>query len=192
MWYKEKMNTFSLIFIAIGLAMDAFAVSIASGFAVRKLHFSYAMKIAFLFGLFQGIMPVIGWLAGSGLSEYISAIDHWIAFGLLSFVGGKMIYESTVFCEGDECDKDPKRIYVLLSLAIATSIDALAVGLTLSFININIATPALIIGAITFALSLAGVYIGDKVGHFFESKIEIIGGVMLIGIGIKILIDHLY
>ncbi len=186
------MNPLSLIFIAIGLAMDAFAVSIASGFAVRKLHFSYALKIAFLFGFFQGIMPLIGWLAGSSIAGYISAIDHWIAFGLLSFVGGKMIYESTVFCEDDECDKDPKRTYILLTLAIATSIDALAVGLTLSFIDVNIVTPALIIGAITFALSLAGVYIGEKMGHFFESKIEIIGGVILIGIGIKILLDHLY
>ena len=185
------MNLFSILFIAIGLAMDAFAVSIASGFAVRKLHFSYAVKIAFLFGLFQGVMPVVGWLAGSGLVEYISAIDHWIAFGLLTFVGGKMIYESTAFCEDEACDQNPKRIYVLLTLAIATSIDALAVGLTLSFINIDIVTPAVIIGAITFALSLAGVYIGDKVGHFFESKIEIIGGLILIGIGIKILIEHL-
>ncbi len=191
MWYKKGMNPFSLLFIAVGLAMDAFAVSIASGFAVRKLHFRYAVKIAFLFGLFQGVMPVIGWLAGSKLVEYIAAIDHWIAFGLLSFVGGKMIYESTVFCEDEACDQDPKRIYVLLSLAIATSIDALAVGLTLSFINVNIVTPALIIGIITFTLSLAGVYIGDKVGHFFESKIEILGGIILIGIGIKILTEHL-
>lgn len=185
------MNFFSLLFIAVGLAMDAFAVSIASGFAVRKLHFSYAVKIAFLFGLFQGFMPIIGWLAGSSLVEQITAIDHWIAFGLLSFVGGKMIYESKAFCEDEVCDQDPKRIYILLTLAIATSIDALAVGLTLSFIDVDIVTPAIIIGAITFLLSLAGVYIGDKVGHFFESKIEILGGLILIGIGIKILVEHL-
>ena len=184
------MSLVSIIFISIGLAMDAFAVSIASGFTIHRLRVGHAFRIAFFFGAFQAIMPVIGWLAGLSVQEYIAAIDHWIAFILLSFVGGRMIYEATVL--GEERDeKDPLNIYVLLMLSVATSIDALAVGLSLSFLNVAIALPAIVIGCVTFALSFAGVYIGDRFGHFFESKIEIAGGIILIGIGIKILIEHL-
>ncbi len=185
------MSLTSIIFIAIGLAMDAFAVSIVSGFAVRKLKFSYALKIALFFGLFQGIMPVAGWLAGISLASYISAVDHWIAFALLLLVGGHMIYESIIIREEEESGREPMTFHVILMLAIATSLDALAVGLTLSFINVSISSPALIIGAITFTLSLLGVYIGDRFGHFFESRIEVAGGLILIGIGLKILLEHL-
>ena len=177
--------------MSIGLAMDAFAVSIASGFTIHRLRVRYAFRIAFFFGAFQAVMPIIGWLAGLSVRDFISAIDHWIAFGLLLLVGGKMIYEAT-FMEGDDDKKDPLNITILLVLSIATSIDALAVGLTLSFINVEIVTPAVIIGIVTFVFSFAGVYIGDRFGHFLESKIEILGGVVLIGIGIKILLDHLH
>ncbi len=184
------MNLITILFIAFGLATDAFAVSITSGFIIKKLKISYAIRIAIFFGLFQAIMPIIGWLAGISIREFISSIDHWIAFGLLSTIGIKMIYESTKMKE-DEKTFDPLNIYVLLILSIATSIDALAVGLSLSFLKIAIITPSIIIGVITFLLSLIGVYIGDKSGHFFESKIEVLGGLILIGIGVKILIEHL-
>jgi len=184
------MDIITVLIVALGLAMDAFAVSISSGLAIKKINIGHAFRIAFFFGAFQALMPVVGWLAGLGLKDFISAIDHWIAFVLLSVVGGKMIYEST-FLDKEKEEKDTLNIYVLLILSIATSIDALAVGLTLSFLNVHIASPAIIIGIVTFVLSFLGVYIGDRFGHFFESKIEIAGGVILIGIGIKILFQHL-
>lgn len=184
------MSLTSIIFISIGLAMDAFAVSIASGLTICHLKVRYALRIAFFFGAFQALMPLIGWLAGLSVRSFISDVDHWVAFGLLAFVGGKMIYEAS-FMDGDEDKKDPLNIMILLILSIATSIDALAVGLTLSFINVDIITPAVVIGVVTFAFSFAGVYIGDRFGHFLESKIEIVGGIVLIGIGVKILHDHL-
>ena len=175
---------------AFGLAMDAFAVSVASGFTIKRLHLRHAVVIALSFGLFQAIMPVLGWLAGIGIRELIQHIDHWLAFGLLSFIGIKMIYESTKL-EAIEHRKDPLAFPVLIVLSIATSIDALAVGLTFAFLKIAIAGPVIIIGSITFILSLLGVYIGDKFGHFFENKIEAIGGIILILIGLRILISHL-
>lgn len=184
------MSFGTMLFLAVALAMDAFAVSIASGVAIQRLHVKHALKIAFFFGLFQALMPLVGWLAGLSLRVYIERIDHWVAFGLLGFIGGKMIHESMKF-EKDEEASDPLNIYVLLVLSIATSIDALAVGLTFSLLNIVVFTPILIIGAVTFMLSFAGVYIGDHLGHFFESKIELAGGLILIGIGFKILVEHL-
>ena len=184
------MSIITIFFIAFGLSMDAFAISITSGLIIKRLKITYALRIAFFFGLFQAIMPIIGWLAGITLKNFISGTDHWIAFGLLSFIGCKMIYESTKM-ERNEKGFDPLNTYVLLLLSIATSVDALAVGLSLSLLKILIITPAVIIGIVTFLLCLIGVYIGDKFGHFFERKIEVVGGLVLIGIGIKILIQHL-
>ncbi|MBI5187652.1 MAG: manganese efflux pump MntP family protein [Nitrospirae bacterium] len=184
------MNTITILFIAIGLAMDAFAVSITSGLTIKHLKINHALRIAMFFGLFQAVMPVIGWLAGFSLRNYISNIDHWVAFGLLSMIGLKMIFESFKM-SSDEKEIDPLNIYILLMLSIATSVDALAVGLSLSILRVSIVTPAIIIGIITFILSLIGVFIGDRFGHFFEKKIEILGGLILIGIGLKILIEHL-
>ncbi len=184
------MSLGTMFFLAVALAMDAFAVSIASGVTIQRLHVVHALKIALFFGLFQALMPVVGWLAGLSLRVYIEQVDHWIAFVLLGFIGGKMIYES-VKLKKDEKASDSLSIYVLLVLSIATSIDALVVGLTFSLLNIVIITPILIIGAVTFLLSFAGVYIGDHVGHFFESRIELAGGLILIGIGTKILVEHL-
>ncbi|OGD17600.1 hypothetical protein A2V47_03060 [Candidatus Atribacteria bacterium RBG_19FT_COMBO_35_14] len=184
------MDLISIIFIAFGLAMDAFAVSITSGLTIKHLRINNALKIAIFFGSFQVIMPLIGWSAGLGFRNYISDIDHWIAFGLLSLIGCKMIYESSKI-EINKKKIDPLNVYVLLMLSIATSIDALAVGLSLSFLNLSIVLPAIIIGIITFLLSIFGVYFGNRFGHYFERKIEIIGGLILIGIGIRILIDHL-
>jgi putative Mn2+ efflux pump MntP len=135
-------------------------------------------------------MPIIGWLAGLSLRDYISAIDHWIAFGLLSFIGCKMIYES-ITVQSSKKEINPLNVYVLLVLSVATSIDALAVGVSFAFLKVSIVTPVIIIGTVTFLLSYLGVYIGDRIGHFFENKIEIAGGILLIGIGIKILVEGL-
>jgi putative Mn2+ efflux pump MntP len=192
MYFNESggLDLLTIIFIAIGLAMDAFAVSVASGLAVTKLRVRYAFKIALFFGLFQALMPVLGWFLGLGFRHLIEDYDHWLAFGLLTAIGGKMIYESFRL-EDAENPRDPMGIQVLLVLSVATSIDALAVGLTLTFIKVPIITPAIIIGAVTFALSYAGVFLGKKFGHFFEKKIEALGGLILIGIGLKILIEHL-
>jgi len=184
------MNTMTVILIAFGLAMDAFAVSVTSGLTIKDLRINHALTLAASFGLFQAVMPVVGWAAGIGLKGFISDIDHWIAFGLLSIIGLKMIYESTQM-KSDKEPGNPLNVYVLLMLSIATSIDALAVGLSLSFLKVFIVTPAIIIGVITFLLSFTGVYVGDRFGHVFENKIEIIGGLILIGIGIKILVAHL-
>ena len=184
------MSTLSILFISVGLAMDAFAVSVASGVSINRLKIKHILIIALSFGFFQGVMPIIGWLAGIGFRNFISNIDHWLAFGILCFIGSKMIYES--FELNSNADEEMAlNASRLLLLSIATSIDALAVGLSFSFIKIEIITPSLIIGIVTFVLSCIGVMIGDKVGHFFEKKIEIIGGIILILIGIKILLDHL-
>lgn len=180
-----------IVLIAIGLSMDAFAVSITSGITVQCLKIKHAFKIAFFFGAFQAIMPVLGWLAGIGLKSSVESIDHWIAFGLLTFIGLKMIYEA-VWIKEIEKKCDPLNLIVLFGLAIATSIDALAVGITFAFIKVPIITPALIIGIITFTISLSGVYIGNRMGDRLGSKMEVIGGLILIGIGIKILLEHLY
>ncbi len=184
------MSIVTIVFIAFGLAMDAFAVSVTSGLAIKRLQIKHALRIAMSFGLFQAVMPLIGWLGGFKLRYFISGVDHWIAFGLLSIIGFKMILESTKM-DSDKKGFNPLDIHVLLMLSIATSIDALAVGLSLSFLKIFIITPAIIIGIITFLLSFSGVFIGNRYGHFFEKKIEIAGGLILIGIGITILIEHL-
>ena len=184
------MELITIIVIAIGLAMDAFAVSIVSGSVYRQLHVKHALRMAVFFGGFQALMPLIGSLAGLSAKDYIVEYDHWVAFGILGAVGGKMIYESFKI-RSVEDNYDPSNIIVLLVLSVATSIDALAVGLTLSLITQSIAAAVIIIGLITFALSYLGVLIGKRFGHFFEHKIEIIGGLILIGLGIKILIEHL-
>jgi len=185
------MDAITVVVIAFGLALDAFAVSVASGFTIKQLRVRHALRIALFFGAFQAVMPAIGWLAGLSLRNLITEFDHWIAFILLAFIGGKMIYESFKL-ESDRKRIDPLRLDVLLMLAIATSIDALAVGVTFAFLNVAIVWPVLIIGLITFGTSFVGVFIGDRFGHIFESKIELIGGLVLIAIGLKILLEHLF
>jgi len=184
------MDFVTLVGIALGLAMDAFAVSIASGVAIKYLKIRHALRIAFSFGMFQAVMPIIGWLSGSGLRDIISNVDHWITFGLLTLIGCKMMYESNRL-ESKKKNRDPLNLYVLFLLSIATSMDALAVGITFAFLRISILTPVAVIGGITFLLSFAGVFVGGRFGHFFEKKIEIVGGLILIGMGIKILVEHL-
>ena len=180
----------TIIFVAFGLAMDCFAISITSGITIRHLRINYALKIAIFFGSFQAVMPAIGWLAGLSLRDFISDVDHWIAFGLLGFIGCKMIYEA-IKIEAGEKEIYPLNSYVLLMLSVATSIDALAVGVSFAFLKISIVSPIIVIGIVTFLVSFLGVFIGNRFGHFFEKKIEIVGGIILIGIGIKILVEHL-
>jgi len=171
--------------------MDTFAVSIVSGSAYKQLKIRHAFRMAVFFGGFQAIMPLVGCLAGMSVKEYIAGFDHWVAFTLLSAVGAKMIYESFKITKAEE-NFNPENILVLLALAVATSIDALVVGITLSFLRIPIAIAVIIIGLVTFVLSYLGVYIGKRFGHFFESKIEAIGGLAIIALGLKILIQHLF
>jgi manganese efflux pump family protein len=178
-----------IFLIAVGLAMDTFAVSVASGATYKQLKVRHSLQMAGFFGGFQAIMPLIGALAGLSFKVYIEDYDHWVAFGLLAFIGGKMIYESFKIKDTQK-DNNPSNLAVLLVLSIATSIDALATGITLTMISANIIIAAFIIGLVTFVLSLIGVLIGKKCGHIFENKIEIVGGLILIGIGVKILFEH--
>lgn len=171
--------------------MDAFAVSITSGIAIKRMHLGHAAVIGLFFGGFQAAMPLLGWMAGFRFSEWVKAVDHWIACIILVFLGIKMIYESTKLEEKEQVS-NPMEFRVLLMLAIATSIDALAVGVSLSFLQISILHPIMVIGTVTFVLSFAGTFIGNSFGHLLENKIEIAGGVMLIAIGLKILIEHLF
>jgi len=180
----------TIIFIAVGLAMDAFAVSITSGLTIKQLRIKHAFRIAIFFGFFQAFMPLIGWLAGLRLRDFISGVDHWVVFGFLSAIGCKMIYESFK-TESNRKTINPLNFTVLLILSIATSIDALGVGMSFAFLKVSIITPIAVIGFVTFLLSLVGVFIGDRFGHFFKNKAEIIGGLILIGIGLKILFEHL-
>lgn len=185
------MDLVSLIFLAIGLAMDAFAVSIALGLKVPvKDKWKTALKAGLFFGIAQGVMPLIGWILGNGFSKYIESIDHWVAFILLAIIGGKMIYEAIHPDEDEESEVDTgmKRMFIL---AIATSIDALAVGISFAFLNVNIINAVLIIGIITLVTSAIGVIIGKIFGDLFSGKAEIVGGVILILIGLKILVEHL-
>ena len=176
--------------IAIALAMDAFAVAIASGVAIKQLKLRHIVVIAASFGLFQALMPLLGWVGGLKLKGLIGGVDHWVAFGLLSAVGGKMIWEAFKV-EAVETRTNPLQVGVLLLLSIAVSIDALAAGISFAMLGLAIMTPILVIGLVTFVISAAGVWIGDRTGHFFEKKIEITGGLLLIAIGLKILVTHL-
>jgi manganese efflux pump family protein len=184
------MTFLTIIVIALALAMDAFAVSIITGSTSRKLHIKHALRMALSFGLFQAVMPLLGALAGLKIKNYVANYDHWVAFALLAAVGIKMVYESFKIKTAEE-KLDPSNIYILLILSVATSIDAFAVGITISFLDISLALAVSIIGAVTFVLSYLGTVIGKKFGHFFESKIEAIGGLILIGLGLKILLQHL-
>ena len=185
------MGLFTIIIVAVGLAMDAFAVSIVSGAAYKQLKIKHAFRLAVFFGGFQALMPLIGSLAGLSIKQYIANYDHWVAFALLSAVGCKMVYESSKI-KPDDKNFDPSNIFTLLILSIATSIDALTVGITLPLLALSLIKAVIIIGLITFLLSYIGVSVGRKFGHFFESKIEALGGLVLIALGAKILLEHLF
>lgn len=190
------MGFVELALIAVGLSMDAFAVAVCKGLGMSKLNGKHAFVIALFFGAFQGLMPVIGWALGTRFESSIASIDHWIAFALLGFVGAKMLWDA--FREEDEgceaCeDAASERLDVkeLVMLAIATSIDALAVGITFAFLGVDIVAAALAIGATTFVLSFAGVAAGNLFGSRFRKPAGIVGGIVLILIGVKILLEHL-
>ncbi len=183
------MEIISILLIAIALAMDAFAVSIASGITLRERCYYHGFRIALFFGIFQALMPVLGYLLGLGLSDLVSSVDHWIAFALLVGIGLKMVHEGTKRENGKDLPCTGTK--PLLILAVATSIDAFAVGVTLSVLREGILIPVLIIGIITFILSFIGVIIGNRMGHFFERRMEFVGGSALIAIGFFILISHL-
>lgn len=182
------MGITETIFIGIGLAMDAFAVSVCKGLSMNKMDWKKSFIIAMYFGFFQMIMPLIGFLLGAGFSEWIEEVDHWIAFILLTFIGGKMIKESLGKTENLNDSVDYK---TMVGLGIATSIDALAVGITYAFLEAkNCMISFLLIGFITFVISLCGVKAGNKFGNLYGSKAELIGGMILIFIGAKTLIEH--
>jgi len=180
----------ALLLIAIGLAMDAFAVSVAEGIALEKLTPGHAARVAIHFGFFQAAMPVVGWLAGTSLRMLIGGLDHWVAFGLLMLLGGKMIADALTGFETNRA-RPPSRGARLIVLSVATSIDALAVGVSLAMLGVRIWGPALVIGVVTGALCAVGIRLGDRVGARLERRAELVGGVILCIIGTRILLDHL-
>lgn len=183
------MSLFEIIFIGIGLAMDAFAVAVCKGLSMKKINWKSCIIIALYFGIFQAGMPVIGYFLGSTFSSFVQKVDHWIAFILLAIIGGNMIKEST----DDELDKrnDNVSFKTMIILAIATSIDALTIGITFAFFEVNLLLSITIIGVVTFVLSIIGVLIGNKFGDKFQNKAELAGGIILILIGLKVLLEHL-
>ena len=189
--YVSGMRFYEIVLIAVGLAMDAFAVSVCKGLKMSKVDYKYTFIIALFFGVFQAaLMPLLGYFLGNAFANSIAAIDHWIAFILLAFIGGKMIYEA-IKNEGEGyCDLkyDFKEITLL---AFATSIDALAVGISFAFLQVEIWSAASYIGVITFILSIIGVLVGNRFGVKFKSKAEFAGGIILVLIGIKILLEGL-
>ncbi len=184
------MEILTVFLLAIGLSFDSFAVSVCSGLNLPHIRFIQAAKIAIFLALFQAFMPLIGWLVGNSMKSLIEPVDHWIAFGLLSLIGGKMIIESFIDSEAREI-KNPLQIKVILTLSLATSIDALAVGFSFATLLDKILIAVFIIGAVTFVASMLGILLGKKIGPKISRYAEIIGGLILIVIGIKILIEHL-
>jgi len=186
------MDMLTLLGIAVGLAMDALAVAIATGIVLGNVSGRQTFRLSFHFGLFQFLMPVIGWLAGLSVERYLSGYDHWLAFGLLAFIGGKMIYESFRGNEEEKAASDPTRGISLVVLSVATSVDALAVGLSLGVLRVRIWYPAVVIGLVAATLTAAGLHLGAPLGQRFGRKMEIAGGLVLVGIGCKILAEHIF
>jgi len=186
------MAVWSVFLIALGVSADAFAVALGKGLHMRRLNYRSAIVIALTFGLFQAVMPLIGWLLGTQLQQYITAIDHWIAFGLLAVIGGKMLWDA-FHDSGEDDESDDGRVHVrqLLLLAVATSVDALAVGISFAFLDVAIVQAVIVIGVTTAVLTFVGVLVGHRAGIRFRGPAEIVGGAILILIGTKILLDHL-
>jgi len=184
------MSIFEVVIIAVGLSMDAFAVSITLGLSANQVRIKECLIPGLYFGIFQALMPLIGYFVGIYFSDIIEHFEHWVAFIFLGFIGGKMIKDS-FSKDKDETHENPFNFVKMLILAVATSIDALAVGITFAFFRINIFLSIGIIGSITLVISMFGVIIGKTVGNRFKSKAELLGGIVLVGIGAKILIEHL-
>lgn len=190
------MNFVELLIIAIGLSMDAFAVSIGKGLSLKKIKLSHALKVGLWFGGFQALMPLIGYMLGSTFAEIVSTFDHWVAFVLLSLIGGNMIKESLENDSDNDCDCNKKDkngfgLTTMFTLAVATSIDALAIGVTFAFFKVAIFPAIITIGITTLIFSVAGLKIGNIFGCKYKSHAELFGGVILILIGLKILIEHM-
>lgn len=187
------MGIVELLLIAVGLSMDAFAVSICKGLGMKKINLKVAFVLALFFGGFQALMPLIGWALGSQFLWLISPIDHWIAFVLLAVIGGKMLWEALHDEEGEDDGKPADKIDLgeFFILAVATSIDALAVGISFAALAVDIVPSILIIGVVTFCFTIAGVFVGSFFGSRYEKPASIVGGVVLILIGLKILLEHL-
>ncbi len=185
------MEIWELFLLAVGLSMDAFAVSVSSAMTIDNLRKRDAAKFGLFFGVFQAGMPLLGWVCGCAFSSYVITFDHWVAFVLLSFIGGKMILEAVH--GGEECRENALAFSVLLVLAIATSIDALAVGVTFAFLpELHVLPSVALIGVVTFVISTFGALLGRKAGSALGTRAEIVGGIILIGIGLKILIEHVF
>lgn len=184
------MEIVEILLLGISLAMDAFAVSICKGLSMKKINWKKGIIIGLYFGIFQALMPMIGYFCGSAFESFVTSIDHWITFILLLLIGGNMIKESLGKEESENCN-DNVNFKTMIVLAIATSIDALAVGITFAFLNVNLLLAVSLIGIITFIISLIGVKLGNKFGSKYEKKAQIAGGVILIIIGLKILLEHL-
>ena len=183
------MSAVELLLLSIGLAMDAFAVSVCKGISMKKMNWKKAIIIGLYFGGFQALMPTIGYFLGSAFQSLITSIDHWIAFILLGIIGGGMIKEA--FEDDKENVNDDVGFKTMIILAIATSIDALAVGITFAFLNVNLILAVSLIGIITFIISVIGTKIGNRFGDKYERKAEMVGGIILIFLGIKILLEHI-
>jgi putative Mn2+ efflux pump MntP len=181
----------SLFLIALGLSADCFAVALSSGISTKSQSWMKALRVALSFGLFQALMPTIGWFVGRTVIDFISGFDHWIAFALLGFVGGRMIFESFHESEEENNSRDISRGWTLIVMSLATSIDALAVGLSLAFMDVSVALAAPVIGIVAFGITLLGFQTGKRAGKLMGKRAEIIGGVILIGIAIRILLSHI-
>ena len=186
------MGLFEIFMIGVGLSMDAFAASICKGLNMRRLNIKNMLIIGLFFGGFQALMPAVGWLLGKQLESYITSVDHWVAFALLVFIGGKMIYDVFTKKNEDECGEKTNRLDMkeVLTLAVATSIDALAVGISFAFLQVDILKAVSVIGVTTFVLSVIGVAVGNVFGSKYEKKATLAGGIILILIGLKILLEH--
>jgi len=191
---KNMAFVIELLLIGVGLSMDAFAVAVCKGLAMRKVNKKQAVVIGLFFGGFQALMPFVGWLLGSQFEKYITSIDHWIAFILLGIIGGKMIVESVKPDKEDDEVKEmdaPLDLKEMFVLAVATSIDALAVGITFAFLDYPIVEAITVIGITTFVISIGGVYVGNFFGNKYEKKAEFVGGLILVLLGVRILLTHL-
>ena len=187
----NDMTLLELFIIAVGLSMDAFAVAICKGLNMRRVTFKNALIIGLYFGIFQALMPLTGYFLGGTFSKYIERYDHWIAFALLAVIGGKMIWESFHHGDDEQADGGDVSFKTMLPLAVATSIDALMVGVSFAFLKVSIVPAVSFIGAVTLTLSMLGVWIGKLFGDRFQSKAELAGGIILVLMGLKILLEHL-
>jgi manganese efflux pump family protein len=185
------LTILEILLIAVGLAMDAFAVSLGIGAAGRANSARPRFRLCFHFGLFQFAMPILGWLGGTSVAHLISSVDHWVAFSLLAFVGGRMVQSGLGQDEIPNLS-DPSRGRVLVMLSVATSIDALAVGLSLAMLRVHVVFPSIVIGVVAAGLSLTGLLLGRRLGTAFGKRTEVLGGLILIAIGVRVLIEHMF